>query len=87
MSSSTEAEVGQKGSGPKYRLEIEGRSYDWNLDTITVPQIRALAGFSVSDTIEEINLITNTQRTLREDEVVELKPGLGFSKKIKFQRG
>lgn len=87
MSTSTEAGVGPKAKGPKYQLEIEGTSYDWHRDTITVAEIRTLAGFSFNDPVEEIDLNTNTQRTLREDEIVELRPGLGFSKKIKFQRG
>lgn len=34
-----------------------------------------------------MNLEDNTERTLAEDEVVTLKPGHGFAKKVKFQRG
>ena len=35
----------------------------------------------------EVNLDDNTERTLAETDTVTLKPGHGFSKKIKFQRG
>ena len=35
----------------------------------------------------EVNLDTNEERTLPEDEVVTLKPGHAFGKKIKFKRG
>lgn len=35
----------------------------------------------------EINLEDNTERTLDEREVVELKPGHGFAKKVRYKRG
>jgi hypothetical protein len=73
--------------GPKYHVDIEGTLYPWDRDTITVPEIRSLGGLPTGTAVEEINLDTNTQRTLAESDVVELKPGLGFSKKIKFGRG
>lgn len=73
--------------GPKYHVNIEGTSYPWDSETITVPEIRTLGGLPTGTPVERIDLETNTQRTLPEDEVVELKPGLGFSKKIKFGRG
>ena len=34
-----------------------------------------------------VDLKTNDERDLREDEVIDLKPGHGFSKKVKFKRG
>ena len=74
-------------AGPKFHVNIEGIEHDWDHDTITVAQIRALGGLPSNLPVEEIDLQTNVQRTLSENEVVQLRPGLGFAKKIKFQRG
>lgn len=76
-----------RGNGPKFEVNIEGTFYPWDRDTITVSDLRRLAGLPADQPIELIDLKTNIQRTLGEQEVVELKPGLGFSKKVKFQRG
>lgn len=76
-----------KPHGPKYTINIENTEYSWEKDTIRVPEIRELAGIPADQQIQEIDLETQEERTLAEDEVVELKPGKGFSKKIKFQRG
>ena len=81
-----EQEKGQK-QGPKYYLDIEGTLHPWDSDSITVQQIRELGNLPTDLPVIEIDLKDNTQRTLAEDEVVELRPGLGFSKKVKYQRG
>jgi hypothetical protein len=75
------------GRGPKFEVNIEGTNYPWDRDTITVPELRTLGNLPGDQAVEEINLETNEQRTLPESEIVQLKPGLGFSKKIKFKRG
>jgi hypothetical protein len=80
----TEQQVKKK---PKYEINIEGVDHPWETDTITVPQIRQLAGWDDTQPVVEVDLSDNSERTLSEDEVVELKPGHGFGKKIKFQRG
>jgi Multiubiquitin len=72
---------------PKYFVNLEGAEKPWDEPTITVAQIRELGGWDTSQPIVEINLDDNTERTLGEDETVRLKPGHGFAKKIKFQRG
>lgn len=76
-----------KPPGRQYILNIEDENYAWESGTITVPQIRELAGIPADQPIQEINLETQEERTLAEDEVIRLKPGQGFSKKVKFQRG
>jgi hypothetical protein len=81
-----EKEAGQQ-QGPKYYLDIEGSLHPWDSDTITVPQIRELGGLPTDLPVIEIDLKDNTQRTLAEDEVIQLRPGLGFSKKVLYQRG
>ena len=73
--------------GPKYAINVEGVEHAWDKDTITVPEVRVLGGFPATDPVIEVDLQDNTERTLGEDEVVEIKPGKGFGKKVKFQRG
>ncbi len=73
--------------GPKYLINIEGVEHPWDKDTITVPEIRELGNLPATDPVIEVDLQDNTERTLAEDEVVEVKPGKGFGKKVKFQRG
>lgn len=76
----------QGGQGPNYFIDIEGTEYAWDRDTITVPELRGLAGIPSDVAMLEIDA-DNNQRQLAEDEVIELKPGHGFSKKIKYARG
>ena len=71
----------------KYDVNIEGTIHDWSEPTITPAQIRALAGFDDSQPVIEVDLRDNSERTLAEGERVELRPGLGFAKKVRFQRG
>jgi hypothetical protein len=73
--------------GPKYFVNLEGTEKPWDEPEITVAQIRDLAGWDTSQPVVEINLQDNTERTLGDTESVTLKPGHGFAKKIKFQRG
>jgi hypothetical protein len=73
--------------GPKYFINIEGAEKPWHEETISVSGIRELAGWDASQQVVEVNLEDNTERTLGEGESVKLKPGHGFAKKIRFQRG
>jgi hypothetical protein len=73
--------------GPKYFVNIEGAEEPWHEETITVAQIRTLAGWDASQQVVEVNLEDNSERTLGENDTVTLKPGHGFAKKIRFQRG
>lgn len=76
-----------KNKGPKYLINIEGTDVPWGKDTITVPEIRELAGWSTDQPVVEVDIKDNSERTLGEDEVVHLKPGREFGKKVKFKRG
>lgn len=71
----------------KYDIDIEGQIYPWEEHTITVPQLRELAGFSADQQMIEVDLKDNTETVLADDAVVELKPGKGFAKKVSFKRG
>ncbi len=77
----------EKGKGPKYSLDIEGELKPWDKDTITTEEIIALGGWDPKLGALEINLKDNTERQLAAGEVVNIKPGQGFSKKINFKRG
>jgi hypothetical protein len=73
--------------GPKFQIDIEGTVHDWDKATISAAEIIALGGWAPDQGVVEVNLKTQEERTLAVGEVVELKPGHGFAKKVKFQRG
>jgi hypothetical protein len=73
--------------GPKYDINIEGTIYPWDKPTITVPELRKLAGIPADQQMMEVDLKTNEERTLSEDAVIELQPGMGYAKKVRYQRG
>ncbi len=72
--------------GPKFHLDIEGVLHPWDKDTITTEEIINLGGWNPSQGAILIDK-DNNERTLQPGEVVELKPGMGFSKKVHFKRG
>ena len=72
---------------PKFEVDIEGEFKPWDKDTITTEEVAALGGWDVSVGVVLVDLDDNTERTLQPGEVVKLRPGLGFSKKILFKRG
>ncbi len=73
--------------GPKFFLDVEGEITPWDEDTITTEQIADVGGWDASLGVILIDLKDNTERTLQPGETVELKPGMGFSKKVRFKRG
>lgn len=75
-----------QGQGPKFILDIEGELKPWDRETITTEEIIKLGGWDPSQGAILIDK-DNNERTLQPGEVVELKPGMGFSKKIRFKRG
>lgn len=70
-----------------YCVNIEGVEHHWCHHTIMVPQIRDLGGLPADQPVLEINLEDNTERTLGECEVVQIKPGHAYCKKVKYKRG
>lgn len=74
------------GGGPKYTLDMEGKLVPWDRDTITTEEIVALGGWEPSQGAMIIDK-DNNERQLQPGEVVDLKPGMGFSKKYRFRRG
>lgn len=72
--------------GPKFFLNIEGTTVPWSVSTITTEQVIELGGWDPSQGAILIDR-DNVERTLEPGEVIELKPGMGFSKKVRFKRG
>lgn len=72
---------------PKYEVDIEGAFKPWDKDTITTEEVAALGGWDVSEGVVLIDLEDGTERNLQPGEVVKLRSGIGFSKKILFKRG
>jgi hypothetical protein len=75
-----------EGHGPKFFVDIEGALHPWDKSTITTEQIIGLGGWDPSQGVVLIDK-DNNERTLQPGEVIELRPGYGFSKKIRFKRG
>jgi hypothetical protein len=75
------------GKGPKYLINIEGKEIPWEKVTITTEEIISLGGWESNLGAIEINLKDNTERTLQPGEVVTIKPGHGYSKKVRYKRG
>jgi hypothetical protein len=71
---------------PTYIVNIEGVEHVWPRETITTEEIIALGGWDPSLGVILIDK-DNNERTLQPGEVVELKPGQGFAKKVRFRRG
>jgi len=76
----------EQGQGPKYYLDIEGDIKEWHKDTITTEEVIELGGWDPSLGAILIDK-DNNERTLEPGEVIEVKPGMGFSKKVHFRRG
>ncbi len=79
-------ETPSTNKGKKYKVCIEGNKRDWDKPVITTEEIAILGGWDPSAGVLEIDN-DNNERQLQPNEVVELKPGHGFSKKICWQRG
>jgi len=78
--------IKENQKGPKFILDIEGVLKTWDKDTITTEEVITLGGWAPSLGAILIDK-DNNERNLQPGEVVELKPGMGFSKKVRFRRG
>lgn len=76
----------EQGQGPKYYVDVEGIEHPWPTETITTEQIATLGGWDPAVGVIEIDQ-DNNEHTLQPGQVVQLKPGHGFSKKIHWKRG
>ena len=69
-----------------FELDIEGVLKPWDRETITTEEVITLGGWDPSQGAVLIDK-ENNEQTLRPGEVIEPKPGMGFSKKVRFKRG
>jgi len=78
----------QKNSnkGPKYKINIEGVIFVWGSDEITSNEIAELGGWSISEGVIMIDKNGN-ETSLSNNEVIKIRPGMAFSKKLTFKRG
>jgi len=72
--------------GQQFFIDIEGHEYSWDKATITVPEIRALGHIPADQPIVQ-EAPDGTERTLAENEVIELKPGHRHGRAPKYKRG
>jgi hypothetical protein len=73
--------------GPTYHVTTEGAVHEWHSPAITVAQVRALAGWDVSQAVVEVDFDTGTETTPDTARPVTLRQGAGFARKIRFTRG
>lgn len=73
-------------SRPAQKICIEDQLISWNGKTITTEQIAELGGWDVSQGVIEVDVDQN-ERTLAPGEVVKLRPGVSYGKKLCFKRG
>lgn len=74
-------------NGKKFFIDIEGTQHEWDSSTITTEEIIELGGWDPSKGALLVDLKTGEERTLAAGEIIEIKPGMGFSKKTIFKRG
>jgi hypothetical protein len=86
VSTLTSQGVAIDAKGPQYFVDTEGTIHPWPKSTITTEEIATLGGWGASQGVIEIDA-DNNEITLKPGQVVELKPGHGFAKKVRFKRG
>jgi len=70
-----------------YRVYAEGAEYQWDLPTITVAQVRDLAGWAPRQPVVEVDLETGAETTPDPARPVTLRAATGFARKIRFTEG
>lgn len=79
-------EHGTDRSGQKYYLNIEEKEYEWDRNTITVEELRTLAGIQSDQPMIEEDA-DGTERTLTAGQSIELQPGHRYGRAPKYRRG
>ena len=83
----TETQVQEHhGHVQHFFVDVEGTLHPWPKDTITTEQIISLGGWPASEGAIEV-FKDNTERILKPGEIVHIKPGHGFAKRVLFKRG
>ena len=72
---------------PVFQLCLEGAIRQWPRSTITTEELARLGGWDPAQGVIEVDEETQDERTLAAGEVITLKPGLSFAKKLCWKRG
>ena len=72
--------------GKKYYINIEGKEYPWDRETISTQEIRALGNLPADLPVVEEDP-EGRERTLREDEIITIKPGHRHGRASRYKRG
>ena len=70
-----------------YYVTTEGATHEWHSPTITIAQIRALAGWDARQAVVEVDLETGTETTPGAVKPITLRLGAGYARKIRFTPG
>lgn len=70
----------------RFCVNTEGTEHPWDHDTITMEEIAKLGGWDAGQGVIEV-LADNTERTLKPGEVVHLRPGREFCRRVRWKRG
>jgi hypothetical protein len=70
----------------KFYLDIEGKVHPWPVETVIPEQVAELGGWPISLGVLEIDA-DNNERTVPPGEIIHLKPGHQFAKKVHWKRG
>jgi len=75
--------------GPKYEVWIENTIHSWDKGTISVPEIRELAGLPDNSPVSAVDLVAQQEVPLPEDAVHDVpprEPGRPLVKRTQFKR-
>ena len=75
--------------GPTYEIWIEDTIHPWDKDTISLAEIRELAGMPADCSVVAVDLVAEQQVPLSEDSVHEIPPreaGRPLVKRMQFKR-
>jgi hypothetical protein len=69
-----------------FELDVEGKTVAWTHSTITTEEIAGLGGWDAAQGVIMVDR-ENNERALNPSETIEIKPGMGFGKRIRWKRG
>lgn len=69
-----------------YCVNVEGTEHPWERSTITTEEIAQLGGWDPTQGVVQID-IHNNEHKLEPGEVVQLQPGHGFCRRVRWKRG
>ena len=70
----------------RFCVNTEGTEHPWDRPRITTEEIARLGGWDPAQGVIEV-LADNTERTLAPGEVVHLRPGRAFCRRVRWKRG